>query len=138
MKKSIKNYLIQSISMVWLIAMPMILGLIAICHKFIPWYLGEKFLSTIPLINFTAPILLAIGLNNVTGVQYLIQVGKQNLFTLSVFIGAISNAILNYILITHIGTIGAVYSSVIAEFIILFIHLYFLKKCNFCFLKYLK
>ena len=126
--EAIKNYLIQSLSMVWMVGIPLTLGVIAISDKFIPWYLGNDFLPVIPLINATAPILMAIGLNNVTGVQYLIHVGKQNVFTVSVIIGATFNAVLNYILIKKIGVIGAVYSSVIAETIILIVHLIYLRK----------
>ncbi|MCR5224134.1 MAG: flippase [Bacilli bacterium] len=127
-KESIKYYMLQSISMVWLISMPLIMGILAVSDKFIPWYLGEGFNDVIPLICATAPILLAIGLNNVTGVQYLIQVGKQNVFTISVIIGALVNVVLNFVLINKIGTIGAVYSSVLAEFVILIVHLIYLRK----------
>lgn len=127
-EKAIKNYMIQSFSMVWLIAIPLVFGIIAVSDKFIPWYLGEEFLPVIPLMCATSPILLIIGLSNVTGIQYLIQVGKQSVFTASVFIGALSNAILNFILIKKIGTVGAVYSSVIAEIIILLFHFYCIRK----------
>ena len=127
-KDAIKNYIIQSLSMVWLIAMPLMMGVIAISDKFIPWYMGSEFTPVIELMNATAPILLAIGLNNVTGIQYLIHVGKQNVFTVSVVIGAILNATLNFVLINKFGVVGAVYSSVIAEFVILIVHLIYMRK----------
>ena len=68
-----------------------------------------------------ALLLLAIGLNNVSGVQYLVPAGKENAFTVSVVIGAITNVIGNLILIPMFGAIGAVISSVMAETIIFFV-----------------
>lgn len=124
-KAELKNYVKQSINMVWLVATPCIFGLLCISSVFVPWYFGKGYDPVINLINVTSVVLIAIGLNNVTGVQYLIQVKKQNIFTLSVVIGAISNVIGNFIFINMFGTVGAVYSSIIAEFIILFIQLYY-------------
>ena len=104
------------------------LGLIAITPNMVPWFYGEGFEAVIPLLIVTSPIILAIGLNNVTGVQYLIQTGKQNIFTISVTVGAVINVIFNFVLIKIIGTVGASISSVLAEVIILFVQLYYLKE----------
>ena len=126
--KAVKKYVFQSLAMVWMVATPLMMGVLAVSDKFIPWYLGDDFLDVIPLLNATTPILLAIGLNNVTGVQYLIQVGKQNVFTVTVIVGATLNAVLNFILINKIGVIGAVISSVCAETLILIIQLIYMHK----------
>ena len=48
------------------------------------------------ILMVTAPILIAIGLNGITGVQYLVQTGKQSIFTKSVIVGSIVNVILNF------------------------------------------
>ena len=62
---------------------------------------------------------MAIGLNNVTGMQYLIPVGKQKEFTYSVILGALINFIGNTFLIPKLGSIGAIIFSVVAETTIL-------------------
>lgn len=51
------------------------------------------------LLKILAFIILAIGINNVTGMQYLIPTGRQNLFTITVLIGAGVNFCLNLVLI---------------------------------------
>lgn len=56
-----------------------------------------------------------IGFSNVTGNQYLIPVGKQNIMTMTVFIGAAANVVFNLILIPHFYSVGAAIASVIAE-----------------------
>ena len=124
----VKKYLKQSVSMVWLIATPLVFGVFAVASEIVPIYFGNGYDAVIPLMCTTSFILIGIGLNNVTGVQYLIQAGKQNIFTLSVTVGAVINVILNLVLIKLFGTIGAVYSSVIAEFIILAIQLFYTKE----------
>lgn len=126
--EEVKEYLRKSFKIVWFLGMPIMLGLIAITPNMVPWFYGEGFEAVIPLLIATSPIILAIGLNNVTGVQYLIQTGKQNIFTISVTVGAVINVIFNFVLIKIIGSVGASISSVLAEVIILFVQLYYLKE----------
>ena len=124
----VKKYLKQSVSMVWLIATPLVFGVFAVASEIVPIYFGNGYDAVIPLMCATSLILIGIGLNNVTGIQYLIQAGKQNIFTLSVTVGAVINVILNLVLIKLFGTIGAVYSSIISEFVILAIQLFYTKE----------
>ena len=62
-----------------------------------------------------SPIIVLIGLSNVTGTQYLLPTKKQNQYTLSVVMGAIVNFVLNLILIKQFASIGASIATVIAE-----------------------
>ena len=117
----IKNELSKSFHLVWYLALPICAGIIAIAPNLVPWFLGEDFIRAIPVMQIGALLLLAIGLNNVSGVQYLVPAGKENAFTVSVVIGAITNVIGNLILIPMFGAIGAVISSVMAETIIFFV-----------------
>jgi O-antigen/teichoic acid export membrane protein len=122
--KLVKNYLEISFNFVWLLAIPMMFGMIAVADKFVPWYYGDNFEGVINILIATSPILVAIGLNGITGVQYLVQTGKQNIFTKSVIVGSIVNLILNLLLINKLGGVGAAIASVVAE---LCIFLYQLK-----------
>jgi len=127
-KEELKQCLMKSFNIVWLIGLPFIFGIIAISSKFVPWFYGEGYEAVIPLLSATSIIILPIGLNNVTGIQYLVQTKKQNLYTISVTVGAIVNVILNFILINLFGTIGAVVSSVLAEFAILIVQIIYIRK----------
>lgn len=124
----IKKYLEKSFNAVWFLGIPITLGLIAITPKMVPWFYGDGFDSVIPLLIATSPIILIIGLSNVTGSQYLIQVGNQRVFTISVTTGAVVNVIFNFILINMLGTIGAVISSNLAEISVLVVQLYYLRE----------
>lgn len=127
-KEEIKESIRISMNFVWFLTIPMMFGLIAIADKFVPWYYGEGFDGVTPILIATAPILVAIGLNGITGIQYLVQIGKQNIFTISVTIGAIVNVILNLILIYFFKGVGAAVASVIAEFTILGVQLKYFKE----------
>ncbi len=96
-------------------------GLIAVAKTIVPWFLGPDFNDSIVLIMLGAALIMAIGLNNVSGVQYLISVKKQNLFTKSVVIAAVFNFALNFLLIPRLGAIGAIVSSIFAETLIIII-----------------
>lgn len=129
-KKSeeIREYLRKSFKFVWFLGLPMMFGLIGVSAKFVPWFYGDGFEKVTYILYATSPILIAIGLNNVVGVQYLIQVKKQNKFTIAVTVGAISNIILNIIFIKLFSSIGAAIASVISETIILIVELYYTHK----------
>ena len=127
-EKEVSGYLERSFRFVWFLGFPMMLGLIAVSNTIIPWFLGEGYDKTIILMKYGSLLILAIGLNNVTGIQYLIPAKKQSKYTKSVVIAAILNFTLNLILIPKFKSIGAIMASVIAEFSIFFIQLIDVKK----------
>ena len=120
-KKQVVEYLKKSYNFVWLLGFPLMMGLIATASTIVPWFLGGEFKQSISLIMIGSLLIMAIGLNNVSGVQYLISVKKQNLFTKSVVIAAIFNFLLNLILIPKFGAFGAIISSVLAEILIIIV-----------------
>ena len=114
-KKEVHECLEKSFRFVWLFAIPMMLGLVGIANKFVPWYYGKGFDSVTGIIIVTSPILIMIGLSGITGVQYLVQIGKQNVFTKSVIVGCLVNVLFNSLLISKYGGMGAAVASVVAE-----------------------
>lgn len=119
--KQVVEYLKKSYNFVWLLGFPLMTGLMATANTVVPWFLGKDFNESIVLIMIGSMLIMAIGLNNVSGVQYLISVKKQNLFTKSVVIAAIFNFSLNFILIPKYGALGAIISSVLAETLIIIV-----------------
>lgn len=124
----IRHYIMRSYRFVWLIALPMMFGLIGIIDQVIPWFFGPGYGPVGILVKIFTGLLLAIGINNVTGVQFLIPINKQNIFTLTVLIGAILNFVLNLVLIPIFMSLGAAIASVTAETAIALVQFYFVKK----------
>ena len=63
-----------------------------------------------------------------TGTQYLLSMKRQKEFTISVIAGAVTNFIMNMLLIQKLGAIGASIGTVIAELTVTSIQIYFLRK----------
>lgn len=124
----VRNYMYRGYQFVWFLGIPLCFGLIGISKNFVPWFFGNDFLGVIPLLSILSFLILSIGINNVTGMQYLVPTGRENQFTLTVIIGAISNFILNLILIPSFQAIGAAVASVSAESVIAIIQIYIVRK----------
>ncbi len=126
-KEKINNYMKRSFNMVFLLAFPMIFGIISVSKAFVPIFFGEGYDKVAILMNVISPIILFIGLSNVTGTQYLLPTKRQKEYTISVIIGAITNFIMNACLIWEFGAIGASIGTVIAEFTVTAVQLYFVR-----------
>lgn len=110
------SYLYKSYRFVWMMSIPIMFGLIVIADTFVPIFFGDGYEPCILLIQIFSPIVIAIGLSNVTGMQYFVPTGKQNILTLTVVIGAGVNFVLNLCLIPFFHALGASIASVVAEF----------------------
>ncbi len=106
----------------------MIAGLCAVVSNFVPIFYGPGYEKVGTIICVISPIIIAIGLSNVTGIQYLIQVKKQNILTITVVIGAVVNVIFNLIFINLYKSIGAAIATVVAEIVIVIAQLVFVRK----------
>lgn len=126
-EEELKRNITNVFNIVCFTSLPICFGLIAVSKNFVPWFFGNEFLPIINLLSIFSFLLVAIGLNNITGMQYLIPTRQQTKFTISVVIGAVLNLILNFILIPKFMAIGAALASVIAEFTILGIHIWYLR-----------
>lgn len=123
------NLLIKkSMGIVSFLAIPLAFGMALVAPVFIPLFLGEAFEGAVVPLQIMAFIIVAIGFNNLTGVQVLIGLGYDKLFLYSVLSGAIFNFVLNSILIPKMGASGAAFASVMAETLILSITVYFVYK----------
>lgn len=127
-KKKIVKYMKKSFNMVFFLCFPMIFGIISVSDLFVPKFFGEGYDKVAVLMNFISPIILAIGLSNVIGTQYLLPTKRQKEYTVSVTCGAIINFIINISLIWNYGAIGASIGTVIAEFTVTIVQMFYIRK----------
>ncbi|MCI8291272.1 MAG: flippase [Clostridia bacterium] len=135
--EKLKEYMKRSFSFVLLLAFPLMFGMISVSNKFVPIFYGAGYEKVIYLISIISPILLAIGLSNVVGQQYLLPTRQQKKYTISVTVGAIVNFILNIIFIQIWKSIGASIATVIAECTVTGIQFYLVRN-EFRFIDVLK
>ena len=124
----VNRFMYRGYRFVWFLGIPLCFGLIGTAPNFVYWFFGAGYEKVIPLLSILSFLILAIGINNVTGMQYLIPTKRQNLFTMTVLIGAGVNFSLNLVLIFFFQSIGAAAASVIAETTIALVQLYLVRK----------
>ena len=127
-KDAVEAAMYRGYRFVWFLGIPLCLGLIGISTNFVPWFYGDGYDKVIPLLSILSFLILAIGINNVTGMQYLIPTKRQNTFTFTVIIGAIVNFTLNFVLIRYFQSVGAAIASVAAETTIAVVQLIIVRK----------
>ena len=127
-KQEVFGYLKKSFNFVFILAFPMIFGIIAVADKFVPLFFGPGYDKVIVLMRVISPIILFIGMSNVIGRQYLLPTKRQKQYTTSVIGGAVVNLIMNSCLIWKWGALGASIGTVIAEFTVTLLQFIFVRK----------
>lgn len=97
------------------IALPLMIGLIVTAPILIILFAGETYQDAVITLQLISPIILAISMSNVTGIQILYPMGKVNIVILTTGIGAVVNFLLNLWLIPKYAQDGAAISTTIAE-----------------------
>ena len=127
-QKKIVQYTKTSLRYTFIIAFPIMFGLMGISSNLIPWFLGEEFINSSQILMITSPIVVFMGISNIIGFQYLIPTQRQKIYTISTIIGSIVNLILNCLLIPIFLSAGAAIASVTAEFGVSIFQLYCIRK----------
>ncbi|MCI8362664.1 MAG: flippase [Clostridia bacterium] len=126
--RKIQEYMKRAFNFVFFIAFPMVFGIIAVSNNFVPLFFGQGYEKVSILMCVISPIVLAIGLSNVIGTQYLLPTKRQKEYTISVIVGAIVNFGINIVLIKRCGALGASVGTVIAEISVTILQFVFVKK----------
>ena len=111
-------YIKKSLSITLILGIGCAFGMIGIAPTFIPFYLGNEFLDSIPILQILAVILIIIAWGNVFRTQYILPHKLDGLYLKSVVAAAIINMILNGILIPQFGISGAAFASVTSELVV--------------------
>ena len=113
--EKINSYISKSIVFVMFMSFAMCFGLIGVGYNFAPFYFGSSFQKTGILIMLLATTLPFLSFANVIRTQYLIPREKDKIYIVSVTLGAITNLILNFILIPKLSSVGACIGTIAAE-----------------------
>ena len=125
---AIRQNIYRSVRFVLFLGIPMMIGLIAVSDNMVPWFLGDGYYKSANIMKILSVLVLAIGLNNVFGLQYLIPAGEDKKFTLSVTCGAVTNFLLNLVLIRLFKSYGAAIATIVAEIAVAVIMFCFIRK----------
>ena len=123
-----KTNIQNAIKFVFFLGIPIMFGLAAISLNVCPWFFGEGYEKVPYLIMLFCPLVLFIGLSNVLGIQYLLPQQMDGKYTISITVGALTNLILNIILIPFLWSYGACIATIAAEFSVMLMMLVFSRK----------
>ncbi|MBU3877050.1 flippase [Faecalicatena sp. AGMB00832] len=88
---------------------------------------GADFYGAIAPMKYLMPTVLLIGLSNVTGIQVLTPTGRESKVLYSILAGAVTDFVLNLVLIPYIAADGAAIATTVAELVVLLVQCIYLK-----------
>lgn len=111
-----------------LLSCPMMVGIFCIADNFIPWYLGTEFIPTALAIKIICPITISNSMAGLSGNQYFTATNQINILMKAYVSAAVTNVLVNALLIPQYGFVGAAVATVISSYISVGIQYYYLNK----------
>jgi O-antigen/teichoic acid export membrane protein len=105
----------KSIDFVMTVSMPIFIGIIIMSPVLIRLFCGDGYIPAILTLQIISPIIVIIAMSNALGIQILYPQGKEKWVIISTTIGALTNFIINIILIPKLAQNGAAIATVVAE-----------------------
>lgn len=112
--KEAARYMKSTSQFIFVISFALAFGLAGISNEFMPLLLGPGYDGSVVLTKVLCISLPIMGWNNLIRTQVLMPKEKDRVYTIAVWVGAIVNILLNFILINLFGPIGAAVATVIA------------------------
>ena len=117
--RTMKTYISNSMEFVLFSSSALAFGIAAVADDFVPFFFGPNFTSISPLIRLMSANIIMVACANVIRTQYLIPGSRDQVYLVSVWVGAIVNFLINFCLIPQYGALGAVIGTVAAEFCVM-------------------
>lgn len=127
-KDQVDKYLVLSGSYMLLAAFPLAIGIATIAKEFIPWYLGDEFYPSILAMISLCPIVIANALSGLAGKQYLTATNQMKTLLFSYACTAVINIILNAVLLSTVGWVGAIVATDVSAITCASIQLWHIRK----------
>lgn len=117
----------KSFDFIFVVATPVALFCIVASKSIILFLAGDGYTSAIAPMQIISWTIIFIGLSNITGMQVLVPTNREKYTTLSTVYGALVNLVVNALAIPKMGASGAAIGTVIAEFTVLVVQIYYLR-----------
>lgn len=114
----VKRLIRKAIDFILMISLPAAVGIIFMAREIILLFAGNDYADAISTIRILSPILIAIAISNLIGIQVLMSYGKEKITLFSTVIGAVVNFILNIVLIPVLQHNGAAIAALTAEIVV--------------------
>lgn len=125
MKEEFLNVSEKAIKFVLFLAAPITIYFILFAKEGIYFLSGNQYKPSIVPMQIIMPTVLLIGISNLTGLQVLVPEGKEKYVLYSEIAGAVTDLVLNIILIPKYSAAGAATGTLIAEMVVLAVQFFF-------------
>jgi O-antigen/teichoic acid export membrane protein len=106
-----------------------IIGLFLTCSdNIILLFCGSKYTYAAAILKVLVVTVLFVGISTVTGIQILLSMEKEKCLFISIVAGTAVNFVMNLLLIPRYHGLGAAFTTVCAEFVVLIVQLIFLRR----------
>ena len=127
MKKEFESVCNKAVNYIFITALPLTVFFIIQAGNVIEVLAGSAFLQSVSVMQIIMPTVFLIGLTNILGIQILVPTGREKLVLYSVMAGALTDLVLNLLLIPVYGPDGAAMGTLAAEAVVLLVQLWFLR-----------
>lgn len=103
-------------------------GIAAIAKLIMPIYYGESFSICGEYLVYLSPLIIIIPFGSTVRNSYLIPSGRDKQYLISLIAGAITNVVINLLLIPSIGVLGAIIGTIAAELFACLLQFYFVRR----------
>lgn len=123
-KEQTNHYMSKALDIIFLVGMPMSVGVMTASSVLVPWFLGTEYMGTVKLMKWLSPVCFLSGLKGLFGSSYLIASRRQNKYTGILLVGVAANFFMNLLLIPKLMAEGASLASVVSELFVLAVILF--------------
>ncbi len=124
----VKANLNKAYQFVEVLSLPIMVGLGIITSYFVPLFLGSGFDKCVYVMMILIPLVIIMGISNMTGTLVMISMGQQKQYNIIVVVASIINCILNLIVVQELQSVGVALSTVVAEGFVTLSQMYCVRK----------
>lgn len=125
MMADFKKYMVKALNFEFLMSLPLVLYFVLFSREYIYFLAGPGYEGAIAAMQIITVAVVPNGLTGILGVQVLTSLEKEKFVLYSVIVGAVSDFLLNLVFIPRYGAAGAAFATTIAEFLVLFVQIYY-------------
>jgi O-antigen/teichoic acid export membrane protein len=126
-RRGLTDVFAGSLRLMAIFGAPIAAGISAIAPRFIPFFYGTEFLTSIPALSILAWVLIPIFLDFPVG-SVLNASHRAHLKTIAMGAAMVVNAVLNILLVPAYGPVGAAWAGVVSFTFLLFVGIFFARK----------
>ncbi len=131
MKDRFLEIMTKALNFTLFLSLPLSVFFISVSKESILLLAGEGYLGAVIGMQFLMFAVIPNALTGVLGIQVLTPLEKEKYVLLSVTSGALIDLLLNFILIPSYGVSGAAFATMIAEFVVLCVQIYYTRDLLF-------